>query len=242
MSASESPADLATSAYQQLADRLRLNFVVAVWTNILFVVILVASAVGAAIFMAMGEPVPATILGGLSIVDLAYGIAEKPWKELLTANNRLALAQSVWIGYVDAKQAINEGVPGGARPAVLGMAQNLWIFRTAVIAQDNYEAVVNELRDIDGRFGGEVVVPDVVVEQVEVPALAGNGHDAPPVPPPVAAPPPPSAFPEAELAIEEILKSSATKRPPAVIRSKSTDWIGAAQQAYREGSERNNTG
>ncbi|HEY4669673.1 MAG TPA: hypothetical protein VIH05_07860 [Tepidiformaceae bacterium] len=235
MSASHSTTDLATSAYQQLADRLRLNFVVAVWTNILFVVILVASAIGAAAFMAMGQVVPATILGGLSIVDLAYGIAEKPWKELLTANNRLALAQSVWIGYVDAKQAINEGVEHGARPAVLGMAQNLWIFRTAVIAQDNYEAVVNELRDIDGRFGAEVVIPEEVAEPLPEPVPAGNGHDAPPIPPPAAAPLP-------DLAIEEIIKSSAAKRPPAVIRSKSTDWIGAAQQAYREGSERTNTG
>ncbi len=142
--AGDSGVDHAAFAYQELRARLRLNFRVALWTNLLSVALLIGATVAAAVLVMLGHEVPAAIIGGLSIVDIAWAISERPWQELLKANNRIALTESVWIAYLDTKQAAAAGADGSG----LLYAQNLWIDRMATVAGYDPEAAARELRDI----------------------------------------------------------------------------------------------
>lgn len=147
---SDSERQPAGGSFATLRARQSTNFRVAVITNITAVALLLVSTVGSVALWMLGYPVPSVIFGSLSIVDIAWGISEKPWKQLWVANNRIALTESVWIAYLEAKEAIEELGEPKWRLSMLYRAQNAWITRTALIALDDFNAdVVGQLADAE---------------------------------------------------------------------------------------------
>ena len=166
---------LSQREYQTLLAHLKLNFRVAVATNIVMVLLLIGAAATASVFALAAETVPASIFGVLAVVTLSYGAIERPWRALSLANDRLALSQSVWIAYVESKEAIESGFPPDMRPAILGRAQNLWVDRMAVITQEDFSKVLGDLRGTHATAGSTTAA--TTGTEGEQPDTAGSTLD-----------------------------------------------------------------
>ena len=106
------PATVSQSGFDRQTARLRLNFRVAAITNVVAVTILLGFATAAIVFAVLGQPLAAEISGSVGVLDVIYGALERPWRQLWIANNRIALTESVWIAYLESKDAIErEGEP-----------------------------------------------------------------------------------------------------------------------------------
>jgi hypothetical protein len=134
----------AEAAYLAMRDRLRLNFRVAVWTNTIAAAVLISGVVAAAATVMLGEYEAASIFGGLSLVDVLYGVTQKPWRQLWIANNRIALTEAIWIAHTESKEVDPDPY---ARLWRLREA-NLWISRMATVSRDDFETAVEELKTL----------------------------------------------------------------------------------------------
>jgi hypothetical protein len=148
----EPSSNVAAAAYANAVDRLRINFRVAVWTNLLAVSVLIGSAAATTALILIGQPIAAAVPAVLSVLDLAWGVMERPWRQLWLANNRIALSDSLWVAYLETKGAIViSGLGGEDQLHELRTAQNLWVNRTASIAQDDFGKAVLDLFEINDR-------------------------------------------------------------------------------------------
>ncbi|MGH2608225.1 MAG: hypothetical protein ACRDHF_03975 [Tepidiformaceae bacterium] len=136
-------------AYQVLRRRLELNFRIALWTNIVALVVLLGGAGAATLLLLFGQPVAAAVPSLVALADVVYGAVERPWKQLWLANNRLALSESVWIAYLETMEALHDESLTDEQRARLLSAHNLWISRTAAIGQDDFVVAVRDVRAIN---------------------------------------------------------------------------------------------
>ncbi|MFN0148815.1 MAG: hypothetical protein ACKVT1_20115 [Dehalococcoidia bacterium] len=146
------PAGVSADAYANAVDRLRINFRVAVYTTVMGVVLLLASAAAMILLLLAGEPVTAAVPAVVGVLDIAWAVSERPWRQLLLANNRIALSDSLWVSYLETKEAIREsGLDGKDQLAELLAAQSLWVSRIGAIAQDDYSLAFEALDEINQR-------------------------------------------------------------------------------------------
>jgi len=146
------PGELRTvsaSAYSVMSSRLRLNFLIAAWTNIVALVILLGSASVAVVFVLRDEPIAAGIPALVGALDIVYGAIERPWRQLWIANNRLALSESIWIAYLESKDAISDVKLSDDQRFRLRQAQSLWIDRMTAIAMDDFGEASTSLRTLN---------------------------------------------------------------------------------------------
>lgn len=153
MSDGRSPAtNVSAEAYANAVNRLRINFRVAVYSNLLAVVILLVSACGMIALLLAGEPITAAVPAAIGVLDIAWGVTERPWRQLLLANNRIALSDSLWVSYLETKDAIlSSGLGGDAQLVEIRRAQNLWVSRIGAIAQEDYADAFKALWTINER-------------------------------------------------------------------------------------------
>jgi hypothetical protein len=145
-------AGVSADAYANAVNRLRINFRVAVYTTVLAVVLLLASAAAMIVLLLVGEPITAAVPAVVGVLDIAWGVSERPWRQLLLANNRIALSDSLWVSYLETKDAIiSSGLDGTEQLAEILRAQNLWVTRIAAIAQDDYAVAFRTLREVNER-------------------------------------------------------------------------------------------
>ena len=143
---------VSADAYANAVNRLRINFRVAVYTNVLAVVLLLASSAAMVVLLLAGEPITAAVPAVVGVLDIAWGVSERPWRQLLLANNRIALSDSLWVSYLETKDAItSSGLDGKDQLAEVLRAQNLWVTRIAAIAQDDYAIAFRTLREVNER-------------------------------------------------------------------------------------------
>ncbi len=151
---SSAPQTMAVSseAYANAINRLRINFRVAIYTNLLGVAILLAAAGGATWLVLKDEFAAASVPVLLSVLDIAWGVIERPWRQLWLANNRIALSDSLWVAYLETKDAIEKsGMTGERQLTELLTGQDVWVLRMGAIAREDYEAAFVSLREISDR-------------------------------------------------------------------------------------------
>ena len=161
MSNGRSPAtNVSAEAYANAVNRLRINFRVAVYSNLLAVLILLVSACGMIALLLAGEPITAAVPAAIGVLDIAWGVAERPWRQLLLANNRIALSDSLWVSYLETKDAVlASGLSGEGQLVEIRRAQNLWVSRIGAIAQEDYAEAFKALWTINDR--SEAVLRDL---------------------------------------------------------------------------------
>ena len=145
----EARSSRSDEAYSLMSNRLRLNFLIAVWTNIIALAILLGSSAVAVVFVLRDEPIAAAIPGLVGALDIVYGAIERPWRQLWIANNRFALSESIWIAYSDSGDAIGNSALSDDQRFRLRQAQGLWIDRMTAIAVDDFEEASKALRTLN---------------------------------------------------------------------------------------------
>ena len=165
---------VSSEAYANAVDRLRVNFRVAIFTNLIAVVILLGSAAGAVALVLADEFGAAGVPVLLSILDITWAVTERPWRQLWLANNRIALSDSLWVAYLETKEAIeNSGMESERQLAQLLEAQNRWVWLNGAIARDNYESAFASLEAISQR-------PNPLQSQLERVTTGATTYESPP--------------------------------------------------------------
>jgi hypothetical protein len=143
---------VSAAAYANAVNRLRINFRVAVYTNLLATALLLLAAGGTIALLLAQQPAAAAVAAVVGVLDVAWGVMERPWRQLLLANNRIALSDSLWVSYLESKDAIQKaGLSGSDQLYRLLAAQSLWISRIGAIAQDDYDKAFAALDAINQR-------------------------------------------------------------------------------------------
>jgi hypothetical protein len=177
------PGGVSDAAYANAVNRLRINFRVAVYTNVLATALLLAAAGTTITLLLVQQPAAAAVAAVVGALDVGWGVMERPWRQLLLANNRIALSDSLWVSYLESKDAIRKSeLSGPDQLSQLLAAQSLWISRIGAIAQDDYDKAfaaldaINQRSDrLQSEFSGLAAIQASSVEAADLVAAPEGG-------------------------------------------------------------------